>query len=203
MRLPNKPTGDHPFVAWACNLIDWIASERLTAVVGGKLTQTTAGRVLTIDENAGGGIREAFHPFKVYASPANADGEIDAMKVRVRAGKFWNINVTGTDGANEDPDDATNIPAYDATNIEITVEPFTGLDKFYIWLHRVSNTVVSVAGYYNPAIGPTSALKWSTYPEPDNKNIPIAEITVNADNTLTIRQYLRTDVLFLCPPPTI
>ena len=203
MRFPKKPFGNHPFVPWASSLIDWIMGDRLVSVVGGKLQQTTAGRVLTIDPGGGGGNQETFHPFKVYQSPADSNGDTSPMRVRVRAGKFWNINVTGTDGANTNPDDAGNIPAYDATNIELTVTPFPGLDKYYIWLHRVSNTDVRVAGYYYPTQGPSAALKWSSYPEPDNRNIPIAEITVNDDNTLTIRQYLRTDVLFLCPPPTI
>lgn len=54
MRLPKKLDGSSPLVAWANNLIDWVQSDRLVSVVGGKLQQTVSGRTLTIDTGGGG-----------------------------------------------------------------------------------------------------------------------------------------------------
>lgn len=57
MRLPKKLSGTHALVGWGNALIDWLMTDRLVSVVGGKLQQTTAGRVLTIDAGAGGGLK--------------------------------------------------------------------------------------------------------------------------------------------------
>jgi hypothetical protein len=55
MRLPKKLSGSSVVVTWGNSLIDWVTNDRLVSVVGGKLQQTTAGRVLTIDPGGGGG----------------------------------------------------------------------------------------------------------------------------------------------------
>lgn len=54
MNIPGPLTGSHPLVGWLNRLRQWLISDRLVSVVGGKLQQTPTGRVLTIDRNAGG-----------------------------------------------------------------------------------------------------------------------------------------------------
>jgi hypothetical protein len=54
MKIPGRLSGSNALVGWLNRLVEWLRSDRLVSVVGGKLQQTTSGRVLTIDKQAGG-----------------------------------------------------------------------------------------------------------------------------------------------------
>lgn len=55
MNWPNPLSNSTPFGAWMNSLLKKAVASELKSVVGGKLTETTLGKVLVIDRQAGGG----------------------------------------------------------------------------------------------------------------------------------------------------
>lgn len=137
MKIPGKLTGTHPLVNWLNKLEDWLLSDRLVSVVGGKLQQTTTGRVLTIDRNAGGVSAEgvALQMFRVKSITETDEGDYVTCRT-------W-------DGTNEG---ATDIPV--AKPYKLRKSPWhngsaiiDGVNVSYIYSTNVKRTASVPSGY--------------------------------------------------------
>jgi hypothetical protein len=131
----------------------------------------------------------------------------DWRKFRVRAGRVFENEATGTDGADENPD-AETYPTM--TDIEV---PDLALE-YWFWL-EVSDAGAVVRHAEDPTVSDPvdNPNPWTTFPTLDGEHIPIGFVdtdTYSTEKRAVVRQLLRTDVISaggeievtLCDPST-
>lgn len=122
-------------------------------------------------------------PFAIYQLPSvlrAAPAANDWLKFRVRAGKYLGVDVSGTDGANDDPDSES---LFEADTLDISVP--SGTPSFWFWLDAS-----------NPA---APALKSGvTPPTFDSSHVAIGMVDTStnaATRQAVVRQIVRTDII--------
>ena len=163
---------------------------------------------------------DALHPFKIYRLPtiyrleSAQDPANDWRKFRVRAGAVFGASavydVSGCDSYPFDPDS----DAYLSTDDEIVVPDSTSRFWFWIEIGSAGGTTTAVVRYgddptidtsltpYDDGVNPewSSARVWSVAPRPTRNFVPIGWVDTlsgHANKDATVRQFLRSDVLFL------
>lgn len=155
-------------------------------------------------------------PFAIYQIPSflrvTPDPATDWLKFRIRAGRVMETNADGTDSdfdATPDSDpDSEYIPLGDG---DINVP--TGTAKFWFWLEIGDDdgTTTAIVRYGPDPTAESYSDEWETdnpwdiAPRPDGSHVPIGwvdTLTNQASRTPIVRQYLRSDLVFLggeCP----
>jgi hypothetical protein len=149
------------------------------------------------------------HPFQVYQIPIeyrdSPDPNSDWRRFVIRAGRVFETDCSGTDGADANPDsEAIGDDANELLVPEVT-------PKWWIWIEigkdaydattaviRYSDTPNSNS--YSDGNNPswTSNAAWTGAPKPDSTHIPIAWVDTDTDNATHeahVRQLLRADVI--------
>lgn len=186
----------------------WIKSQAIGRQVGSvaQNVQHIQRQIDRMRRRSGGSVEPtvAYYPFKVYKSKASPDstqraallatiGETEEdppldltwRTFRVRAGRIGDGEtqaVTGTDGANADPDDSTYFPNPDWAASRDFLVP-NGLATWFVYAERVT-----VPGIWY-IMGSETAHTWG-----DGNYILLATINTVTDNDPVIRQYVRTDL---------
>lgn len=176
---------------------NWRAINELGRWVDEEARRADALRRRMRSEEQRGLLRAGTHPFQIYC----ADGlynEVTTSEswrtVRVRGGRVFESEATGTDGATA-PDGGEL-----AATGDIVVPAATA--QYWIWLEV--STAGTTAAVVRHAANPTvvhathNPTPWATYPRPDAEHIPIGfvDTSTKADSLqVVIRQLLRTDVV--------
>ncbi len=179
-----------------------------TPAVGVALQKITSGvKLIKVRLGMGGSGGSRMHPFRIYRSPANPGGDPDNeawRTVRVRSGKviiasMGDDDPAKTDGAS-DPD-SSEVPAYDADNIEIIVP--SGEGQYWIWLRLTWDSGGSrFTSEVRHGSDPT-ANGWDSYPAFDGRHIPLGYVdtdTHSSEERTMIRQWIRTDIIWPSVP---
>ncbi len=191
---------------WLRRMLHASRASEIKPGVNYRVRRTDSGTFLDIGPQTSGASGSRMFPFKVYSSGANPpNATTDWRTFRVRAGSIFfdsatPTDVTGTDGTNDDPDNDT---------AEVGTDRFTApasADDFYVWIEfefalTDEWTAAVVTGQHPIDNG------WENFPALDGHHLLIAHITTSndTDKVATIRQYLRTDVIFgpnigICTP---
>lgn len=132
---------------------------------------------------------ETFFPFKIYHGPPN-DTASDWRTFRVRAGQVGLVGVTGTDDTDTNPDDITNIPAYDG-DIDFVVPDATAI--YYVWIDCTDPATPTIDHSATPPSTPSGfSSPWQC-----GQYILIGKIDTNtytATKKAVVRQLVRADL---------
>lgn len=138
------------------------------------------------------------HPFKIYRLPRiyQDAGDEDAWHtVRVRAGRYLDADVSGTDGYDEDPDEM-HYPLDVVPDLVDIVVPLA-TEKYYFWIELAVDGVPNDPPLIRHGLDP-AANGWDGWPTLDADHVLIGwvDTTTFADtHRLRVRQLLRADVL--------
>ena len=149
---------------------------------------------------------DTLHPFKLYQLPSvlrtSPNPATDWLKFIVRAGRVLDVDATGTDTINADPDSEQ----YPTSPAEIAI-PADTTGKFWFWLEIGSTSGATTAKVrYGPTPTAASYDTWTTTnpwllaPFPDPLHVPIGWVDVHtnfATHYPIVRQLLRSDLLAL------
>ena len=178
-------------------------------------SQNTQGRLNSAARSLRLDFGADLYPFKIYSFPsvwrAAPAPATDWLKIRVVAGYYNNVIVSGCDRADALPGtslyipggpDAQTIPSEagsDFTGQEYVIP--SGQTQIFFWIDASTPTAPAIkwgyAGSSASGLGGTPTSQgWTAFPNPDAQHIPIGWIDTSSDAatyTPHIRQLLRSD----------
>ena len=160
------------------------------------------------------------HPFKIYQLPSllrvnGGDPAVDWRKFRVRAGRVLETDADGTDSDSDSRPDTDPDSEYLPLDNGLDISVPTGTPSFWFWLEigqDEDSTTTAIVRYgpnpsadsYTDSGNPDNSWDtdnpWTNFPKPDSGHVPIGwvDTATNASSyTPIIRQYLRTDLVFI------